>query len=117
MDNTMKNTFRLTVSQTKSNTVLSKLLMIVISALLSCQIAYASDVINGKKQYDQKCQGCHDNKIHTRPNRIIHTYGDLVARVKFCDGAAKSHFTDTEMVDVIDYLNATFYKFIKDAAE
>ena len=91
-----------------------KLLYLVVCILLSSQIALASDISNGKKQYDKKCQGCHDNKIHTRPNRIIHTYDDLVGRVKFCDGAAKANFSDTEMVDVIDYLNDAFYKFIKE---
>ena len=90
------------------------IILFVLGILLSCQYVYASDIKNGKKLYDKKCQGCHDNKIHTRPNRIIHTYEDLDARVKFCDGAAKSNFSDTEIVDVIDYLNDDFYKFIKE---
>lgn len=75
---------------------------------------FASNIENGKKLYEADCHGCHDSRIHTRPNRIIHTYSDLVNRVKFCDNAAKTGFTDAEMADVTDYLNATFYKFIKD---
>jgi len=92
----------------------SKLLLLLCSILLVSQNTMASDTNNGKKLYDNRCQGCHDNKIHTRPNRIIHTYSDLVGRVTFCDGAAKSHFTDSELTDVIDYLNDAFYKFIKE---
>lgn len=86
---------------------------ILAGGLLCSQMAFASDIAKGKKLYDQKCQGCHDNKIHTRPNRIIHTYEDLVGRVKFCDNAAKANFSEAEITDVIDYLNDAFYKFVK----
>lgn len=88
-------------------TVLSSLSVILSPTL------FASDIENGKKLYEANCHGCHDSRIHTRPNRIIHTYSDLVNRVKFCDSAAKTHFTETQMADVTDYLNSAFYKFIK----
>lgn len=102
------------ISNVKNLISASKALLLISFILLASHNAIASDIINGKKLYTARCQGCHDNKIHTRPNRIIHTYDDLVGRVKFCDGAAKSNFTDTEIVDVIDYLNDAFYKFIKE---
>jgi len=88
-------------------TVLSSLSVILSPTL------FASDIENGKKLYEANCHGCHDSRIHTRPNRIIHTYSDLVNRVKFCDNAAKTHFTEAQMADVSDYLNSAFYKFIK----
>lgn len=75
---------------------------------------FASDIDNGKKLYDASCNGCHDTRIHTRPNRIVHVYTDLANRVKFCDNAAKSGFNASQLEDVTDYLNTTFYKFIKD---
>ena len=75
---------------------------------------YASDIENGKKLYDANCHGCHDTKIHTRPNRIIHTYGDLANRVKFCDAQTKAGFNAEQLKDVTDYLNTTFYKFVQD---
>lgn len=74
---------------------------------------YAGDITIGKKLYEEKCNGCHDTRIHTRPNRIIHTYDDLVNRVKFCDNASKAGFDSKQMEDVTDYLNDAFYKFIK----
>lgn len=73
----------------------------------------AGDIANGKKLYEEKCNACHDTRIHTRPNRIIHTYDDLVNRVKFCDNASKAGFDSKQMEDVTDYLNDAFYKFIK----
>ncbi len=75
--------------------------------------ANASDNTDqGKQLYDKNCQGCHDTRIHTRPNRIIHTYGDLANRVKFCDAQVQAGFTDEQLKAVTDYLNSAFYKFV-----
>ena len=85
-----------------------------LAASLSFASANASDIENGKKLYDANCHGCHDTKVHTRPNRIIHTYEDLVNRVKFCDAQVKAGFDKTQLTDVADYLNSEFYKFVKE---
>jgi len=83
-------------------------------ALFSVSVnGLAADVGHGKKLYDAKCHGCHDTKIHTRPNRIIHTFDDLVGRVKFCDNASAANFSETDIMDVVEYLNKDFYKFVK----
>jgi len=75
--------------------------------------AQPTDADNGKKLYETKCGGCHDTKVHTRPNRIVHTYEDLVSRVRFCDNAAQANLKENEIFDVSEYLNNAFYKFIK----
>ena len=80
---------------------------------ISSTPALAANAENGKKLYTERCGGCHDTKVHTRPNRIVHTYEDLVNRVRFCDNAAKAGLKDEEIYDVSDYLNNTFYKFMK----
>lgn len=82
-------------------------------AAISSTPALAADVEKGKKLYTERCGGCHDTKVHTRPNRIVHTYEDLVNRVRFCDNAAKAGLKDEEIYDVSDYLNDAFYKFLK----
>lgn len=95
---------------------MKKILLVAAISSLSLVLSpasFASDIANGKKLYEANCHGCHDSSIHTRPNRIIHTYSDLVNRVKFCDNAAKTGFTAPQMADVTDYLNSAFYKFIK----
>ena len=74
----------------------------------------AAEAVDGKKLYDQHCMGCHDTRIHTRPNRIVHVYSDLANRVKFCDAQVQSNFTAAQLTAVTDYLNDSFYKFIKD---
>lgn len=92
---------------------MKKLLPIGILLFSGMSYSHAGDIATGKKLYDEKCNACHDTRIHTRPNRIVHTYEDLVNRVKFCDNAAKAGFDATQMENVTDYLNDTFYKFIK----
>lgn len=82
--------------------------------LLPLATVNASNVENGKKLYDANCHGCHDTRVHTRPNRIIHTYGDLVNRVKFCDAQVKAGFSDDQIKEVSEYLNTEFYKFVKE---
>lgn len=69
---------------------------------------------DGKQIYDKHCMGCHDTRIHTRPNRIVHVYTDLANRVKFCDAQLKSNFNDAQLKAVTEYLNTSFYKFIKE---
>ncbi|MCI0504900.1 MAG: cytochrome c [Gammaproteobacteria bacterium] len=85
----------------------------LLSSSLMSTPALAVDAENGKKLYSERCGGCHDTKVHTRPNRIIHTYEDLVNRVRFCDNAAKANLTENDIYDVSEYLNATYYKFLK----
>ena len=75
---------------------------------------YAADKPDAKKLYDTHCTGCHDTRIHTRPNRIVHVYSDLANRVKFCDAQVKSNFSEQELTAVTDYLNDKFYNFVKD---
>ena len=71
----------------------------------------AGDPVRGKTLHDAKCFACHDTHQYTRKNRIIHTYDDLLARVKFCDSASKAGFSSQDIQDVVAYLNKDFYKF------
>ncbi|HEY5602033.1 MAG TPA: hypothetical protein VIM41_02895 [Gammaproteobacteria bacterium] len=75
--------------------------------------SHAVDVENGKKLYTERCGGCHDTRVHTRPNRIVHTYEDLVNRVRFCDNANKANLSEKDIYDVSEYLNTAFYRFLK----
>ena len=87
---------------------------VMLMSVFALSAANAADIDEGKKLYDKNCHGCHDTRIHTRPNRIIHTYGDLANRVKFCDAQVKAGFTPEQLKAVTDYLNTTFYKFVKE---
>jgi len=85
---------------------------LVFTSMLATPV-FAANAQHGKEIYTAHCHGCHDTKIHVRPNRIVHTYEDIVNRVKFCDTATKSHMSETDILDVAEYLNNDFYKFLK----
>lgn len=87
---------------------------ICVSLLTITITAFAGDVNNGKRRYDKHCYDCHDTRFHTRLNRKIHVYEDLVTRVEFCNTRVKAGFGKRDLIDVTDYLNDFFYKFIKE---
>ena len=72
--------------------------------------ASASDAV-GKQLQQTNCQQCHDDSIYTRKNSIIHSLPELQARVEFCESANNKHWTDTQIEQVVNYLNNTFYHF------
>ena len=89
-------------------------LAILSVGIIGTAVVNADDVEKGKKLYEANCLGCHDTRIHTRPNRIIHTYGDLANRVKFCDAQVKAGFDADQLKAVTNYLNSEFYKFVQE---
>jgi hypothetical protein len=104
---------------TKHMTTTTKTLTSLALVILACSLTQAlaathsPDSAHGKSLHDAKCMGCHDTRQYTRPNRIIHTFEDLHARVEFCDSAAKANFSLDDLDDVVEYLNVNFYKFEK----
>lgn len=72
--------------------------------------ATASDAV-GKQLIDSQCQQCHDNSIYTRKNSIIQSLPELMARVEFCENANNKKWTDTQIEQVVKYLNNSFYKY------
>jgi len=91
--------------------------LIFVAMTLSLTPIWAADpvpnVSRGEVLHKKNCMSCHDNRQYTRPNRIIHTFEDLRARVEFCDTASKAHFSSDDLNDVVEYLNVNFYKFRK----
>ncbi len=75
--------------------------------------AQATDIDNGTTLVASQCQSCHDNSIFTRPDSIIHSYGALQRRVKFCESMSKLHWSDGQIKDAVAYLNQTYYKYSK----
>lgn len=71
----------------------------------------AGDIVNGEKLYRSACLSCHDTAIHTRPDKIIFSKKALRNRVEFCEGNAGTNWNASQMDDVTEWLNATFYKY------
>lgn len=71
----------------------------------------AGNAEQGKALHDKNCMGCHDTKIYTRPDRIIHGFGDLKNRVRFCESNNGLDWNTKQIEDVSTYLDKAFYKF------
>ena len=85
---------------------------IVLAAVLGLgtSVATAGEV-DGKALVEKDCQGCHDNRIYTRPNRIIHSLPDLENRVRFCETQNGKHWSEAQIEAVVQYLNRAYYRF------
>ncbi len=86
--------------------------------LLVAPGSYAADPNNGQALYEANCTSCHVKlmggdkyAIHTRPNSIIHSLDSLKKRVKFCESSNGMNWNDSQIDDVVAYLNQAFYKF------
>ena len=78
---------------------------------LTAATAYAGDATRGHDLYEQHCLRCHNTSIHTRPNSIIHSLGALRRRVEFCESSNDMKWSETQIDDVVSYLNQRFYKY------
>ena len=84
--------------------------MLAMSLLLATAAANA-DTERGKQLHDKKCMACHDTSVYIRPERRMQSIPMLDAQVRRCSGPASAGWDDTQIKDVIEYLNQTFYKF------
>jgi cytochrome c553 len=77
------------------------------------------DAQAGKKLFDDnKCSSCHIGKvggdgstIFTRPNRIVNSPQQMIARFHVCSGAIGMTLTEQNEQDLGAYLNQTYYHF------
>jgi mono/diheme cytochrome c family protein len=79
--------------------------------------AYA-DAMRGKKLHDQQCIACHASRfgnngadIYTRSDRRVTSLDGLHKQVNRCKNNLSITWFDDDVNDVVEYLNATYYKF------
>lgn len=71
----------------------------------------------GKSLHEKSCSACHaarfggDTKIYNRPNRIVKTPQQLLARVSVCNANTNAGLFPEEEEHIAAYLNQQFYKF------
>lgn len=88
-----------------------KSLTAIIILLASSSTLYAADIENGNDLHFEHCTGCHDSSVYTRSDRKMADLAQLGKQVRFCKDAVGATWFDDEVDDVIEYLNATYYKF------
>jgi mono/diheme cytochrome c family protein len=73
--------------------------------------ASVANVDHGKTLVEQHCTRCHDTRVYTRPDRRIGSLEALKNQVKRCELSQSLQWPQTNIDDVVAYLDATFYKF------
>lgn len=85
--------------------------------LLLASTAHANeqpDPLNGKKLFEQSsCLECHGSEVFTRDERKVTDYVALEAQVRRCDANLSTNWFDDQILDVVEYLNTTYYQFEK----
>jgi cytochrome c2 len=90
-----------------------KAVLILCSSLFLAQAAYAGgDPANGQKLFEaSQCLKCHGTEVFTRPDRKVADLAALESQVRRCDANMDTNWFDDEVLDVVAYLNKTYYKF------
>jgi len=90
-------------------------LALVLSTGLSTAIA---DVENGKELHDESCVDCHmvseHSALYTRQDKKVDSLHRLGGQVSACTQILNISWFPDEEKDVVEYLNAEYYKFTKE---
>ena len=72
----------------------------------------------GQKLEEKSCRACHvsmyggdGSKVYTRPNRIIKTPQQLLARIDTCNANTNAGLFPEDEVNIAAFLNQQYYKF------
>ena len=85
--------------------------LILIGLMVAVSPAAVADAARGKTLHDEQCTKCHGTDVYTRSDRFIKNREALVKQVQRCQLSAGAQWFDEDVNDVVEYLNATFYKF------
>lgn len=80
-------------------------------ALVLSGSAAATDLEHGKSLLEERCTKCHDDGVYTREDRFITSKEALAKQVNRCSINTGAQWFDEDVADVVDYLDATYYKF------
>ncbi len=74
-----------------------------------------ADLESGKGLHNESCVECHmmadHAALYTREKRVVNSLHDLGGQVSRCTQTLDINWFPDEEKDVIEYLNATYYKF------
>jgi len=70
--------------------------------------------IRGELLYSTHCNACHTSKIHWRESKLAPDWRSLEAQVRRWQANNKLGWSEEEILDVMLYLNATYYQFSVD---
>ena len=99
------------VNETMMNRTILSLAIIAYGVSLFCSAAPAADSARGKALFDENCTDCHGIEKFTRKDRHVRSLKKLKTQVWNCQDGAGYDWTQEQIDDVVEYLNAAFYHF------
>jgi cytochrome c2 len=90
-----------------------KIIATALIALASSTVIAAGDAKNGEKLYNDSMCGtaCHGVEKYTAPDKKVKDLKALEAQVRLDDTNLPTNWFDTDIHDVVAYLNEQYYKF------
>ena len=90
-----------------------KIIAAVTLVFASSALFAAGDAVNGAKLYNESMCGtaCHGAEKFTAPDRKVKDLKALEAQVRLDDTNLPTNWFDTDIHDVVAYLNEQYYKF------
>mgnify|MGYP000229927801 FL=1 len=72
----------------------------------------AGDAANGEKLFAaSECLSCHGTEVFSAEDRKVKDLKALDTQVRLCDSNLNTNWFDTEIHDVVAYLNQQYYQF------
>lgn len=84
---------------------------ILLAITMTASMGASADVEHGKQLHQERCTKCHDNSVYTRKEHFVTSKEALAKQVRRCALNAGAQWSDEDIADVVDYLNASYYKF------
>ena len=78
--------------------------------LLASSAVQAENFERGQDLYNQHCQSCHEDLMH-ESSRKLKSLTELRKRIQAWAIHSGNHWTEEDILDVLHYLNKSFYHF------
>lgn len=79
--------------------------------MVSVAFAQMPDAGRGRALYENHCQVCHTSKVHAREKRLPATRAEVRDIVNRWQAQQQLGWNDSDIADVVEFLNRTQYKF------
>lgn len=83
------------------------------ATLLTATGTALADADAGKALHDENCLKCHGPEIYTREDHRVKDLAGLKKQVSRCELSLGLKWFDEDIDNVVEYVNANFYKFEK----
>ncbi|MEO8751818.1 MAG: cytochrome C [Casimicrobiaceae bacterium] len=90
-------------------------LLLLAAAKVPAQTSATPAPTRGELLYRTHCSQCHTTQMHWREKRLATDWASLAAQVRRWQANAGLGWPESTVLEVVNYLNATIYKFPDDA--